>query len=116
MAIKWYLLPKDTSWEEYWKKTSIEEQVKGTYNDYPKLLEAIKNYSKKDSVVLEGGCGLGRWLFFLRSLGYKNLIGVDFITAPLDIIKKHDKEITVKIGNVDLLPIKNLTIDLYFLG
>ena len=113
MSIKWYLLPTDTSWENYWEETSIEVQAKITNNDYPKLLEAIKNYSNKDSVVLEGGCGLGRWLFFLRKLGYKKLIGVDFITPPLDKIKKHDKEITVKVGNVDSLPIEDSSIDLY---
>ena len=113
MSIKWYLLPTDTSWENYWEETSIEVQAKITNNDYPKLLEAIKNYSNKDSVVLEGGCGLGRWLFFLRRLGYKKLIGVDFITPPLDKIKKHDKEITVKVGNVDSLPIEDSSIDLY---
>jgi len=113
MSIKWYLLPTDTSWENYWEETSIEVQAKITNNDYPKLLEAIKNYSNKDSVVLEGGCGLGRWLIFLRRLGYKKLIGVDFITPPLDKIKKHDKEITVKVGNVDSLPIEDSSIDLY---
>ena len=113
MTIKWYLLPNDTSWEKYWEKTSIEEQEKTTNNDYPKLLKAIKNYSNKDSVVLDGGCGLGRWLFFLRRLGYKNLIGVDFTTPPLEIIKKHDKEIKVIVGNADSLPIEDSSIDLY---
>lgn len=113
MTIKWYLLPNDTSWEKYWEKTSIEEQAESTNNDYPKLLKAIRNYSNKDSVVLEGGCGLGRWLFFLRRLGYKNLIGVDFITSPLDIIKKHDKEITVMVGDVDSLPIEDSSVDFY---
>lgn len=113
MAIKWYLLSKDTNWKNYWRWISIEEEAKVTNNDYPKLLKAIKNYSNIDSVVLEGGCGLGRWLFFLRKLGYKKLIGVDFITHPLDIIKKHDIELTVKVGNVDSLPIEDSSVDLY---
>ena len=88
MAVKWYLLPKDTSWENYWEDISIEEQAKTTENDCPELLEAILKFSNKNSTVLEGGCGLGRWLFFLCSRGYTDLIGVDFINPPLDIIKK----------------------------
>ena len=113
MAIKWYLLPKATDWEDYCEKISIEEEAEITNNDYPKLIKAIKNYSNKDSVVLDGGCGLGRWLFFLRRCGYKHLIGVDFISAPLEIIKRHDEQITIKVGNVDSLPIESSSIDLY---
>lgn len=113
MAIKWHLLPKDTSWEDHWEKTSIEEQSEATDNDYPRLLEAIRNYSNEDSVVLEGGCGLGRWLFFLRRLGYKNLMGVDSITPPLDRIREHDGEITVKVGSVNSLPVEDSSVDLY---
>ena len=45
MAVKWYLLPKDTSWENYWEDISIEEQAKTTENDCPELLEAILKYS-----------------------------------------------------------------------
>ena len=98
MAVKWYLLPKDTSWENYWEDISIEEQAKTTENDCPELLEAILNFSNKNSTVLEGGCGLGRWLFFLSRREYTNLIGVDFINPPLDIIKKIT--ITLKLGLV----------------
>ena len=52
MAVKWYLLPKDTSWENYWEDISIEEQAKTTENDCPELLEAILKYSNKNSTVL----------------------------------------------------------------
>ena len=113
MAVKWYLLPKDTSWENYWEDISIEEQAKTTENDCPELLEAILKFSNKNSTVLEGGCGLGRWLFFLSRREYTNLIGVDFINPPLDIIKKNNHNIKVRVGNVDELPINNASIDLY---
>jgi len=113
MTIKWCLQPKGTSWESYWEDISNEEQIQVTNNDFPKLLNVIKSNSNKNSVVLEGGCGLGRWLFYLHSLGYKNLIGVDFISPPLELIKKRAENITVKVGNVDSLPLKDSTIDLY---
>ena len=77
-------------------------------NAIPKLGGKAKN-----STVLEGGCGLGRWLFFLSRREYTNLIGVDFINPPLDIIKKNNNNIKVRVGNVDELPIDNASIDLY---
>ena len=113
MAVKWYLLPRDTSWENYWEDISIEEQAQTTEDDCPELLEAILKFSNKNSTVLEGGCGLGRWLFFLSRREYANLIGVDFINPPLDIIKKNNNNIKVRVGNVDELPINNASIDLY---
>ena len=46
MAVKWYLLPKDTSWGNYWEDISIEEQAKTTENDCPELLEELKKIRK----------------------------------------------------------------------
>jgi len=113
MAIKWYLKPQATSWERYWEQTSIEEQARSTENDYPLMLHAIEDNLEKDQRVLDGGCGLGRWLIYLGRRGYTNLIGVDFVIPPLDLIKQENPAITVKVGNVDDLPIDDATIDLY---
>jgi len=113
MAIKWYLSPQATNWEKYWEKTSIEDEVRNTEDDYPPMLAAVKNNAKKDECVLDGGCGLGRWLLYLGKQGYTNLIGVDFISPPLKLINDNNKDITTKIGSVDELPIEDASVDLY---
>ena len=113
MAVKWYLKKDDASWNTFWDKTSIDDELAEVKNDYPRMLHVILDNSNQDSVVLEGGCGLGKFLFFLREKGYKNLIGVDITDKPLQLINKRDSSIVVKNGDVNQLPITNNSIDMY---
>jgi len=113
MAVKWYLKKDDASWNTFWDKTSIDDELAEVKNDYPRMLHVILDNSNQDSVVLEGGCGLGKFLFFLREKGYKNLIGVDITDKPLQLIKKRDSSIVVKNGDVNQLPITNNSVDMY---
>ena len=66
MAVKWYLKKDDASWNTFWDKTSIDDELEEVKNDYPRMLDSILENSNEDSVVLEGGCGLGKFLFFLK--------------------------------------------------
>jgi ubiquinone/menaquinone biosynthesis C-methylase UbiE len=77
------------------------------------MLNAILDNSDENSVVLEGGCGLAKFLFFLREKKYTNLIGVDFNEKPLDLIEKRDTIIDVRVGNVNKLTLEDNSIDLY---
>lgn len=113
MAVKWYLKKDDASWNTFWDKTSIDDELKEVKNDYPMMLDSILDNSNEDSVVLEGGCGLGKFLFFLKEKGYKNLIGVDSTEKPLELIKQHDSSIDVREGDVRDLPIDDQTVDMY---
>ena len=113
MAVKWYLNKEDASWGSFWDSTTIAEELEEAKNDYPRMLSAILENSHENSVVLEGGCGLGKFLFFLRERGYKNLIGIDFIDKPLQLIKQRDPSIDVKKGDVNALPLSDNSIDLY---
>ena len=113
MAEKWYLKRDDASWFTFWDKTTIDSELNELKNAYPKMLTAILENSHKESVVLEGGCGLGKFLFYLKENGYNHLIGVDITDKPLNIIKLHDPVIDVRKGNVNDLPIDNESSDLY---
>ncbi len=113
MAVKWFLNSNNTSWVSFWDRTTIDNELEEAKNDYPKMLNAILENSHKESVVLEGGCGLGKFLFFLREKDYKNLIGVDFTDKPLQLIKQRDSSIDVRKGDVNDLPIIDNSIDLY---
>ncbi|MBC8346021.1 MAG: class I SAM-dependent methyltransferase [Candidatus Marinimicrobia bacterium] len=113
MAVKWYLKKDDASWHSFWNDISIDDEITEAKNDYPLMLNAIIGNTNANSVVLEGGCGLGKFLFFLREKKYTNLIGVDFNEKPLDIIKKRDPIIDVRVGDVNKLPLEDNSVDLY---
>ncbi len=53
--------------------------------------------------LLDIGCGYGRLLFHLHSLGFRNLFGVDFVFSPL---KKINFARVVQ-GRAESLPFKN---------
>jgi len=113
MAIKWYLRADDASWESFWYDKTIENQVNEVENEYPKILDAILNNSNLNSVILEAGCGLGKFLFYLKKKKYKNLIGVDLVDYPLEMIRNRDPNICTKKGGVESLPLEDEIIDLY---
>ena len=113
MAVKWYLKEEDATWHTFWDNISIEDELAEVKNDYPRMLNVILDNSKQDSIVLEGGCGLGKFLFYLREKGYNNLIGVDFTDKPLQLIKEQDSSIIIKSGDVNHLPLTDNSIDMY---
>lgn len=54
-----------------------------------------KNYlsflpERKDAKIIDLGCGLGNFLMFLRSAGYKNIQGIDASQECVDFCQKED--------------------------
>ena len=56
MAVKWYLLPRDTDWNRYWDSHSIDSDRAYTRTEYPRLLETFPTYLRPDDVFFEGRC------------------------------------------------------------
>lgn len=59
---------------------TIHEKEAGEFETYYKYFK--KNYLKhlpesKESKILDIGCGMGHFLYFLEKEGYKNYLGID---------------------------------------
>ena len=91
---------------EYWN--SVSEQKEFTT---PFQAEQFAKYVKKDSVILDVGCGYGRTLDELYHNDYHNLIGIDFSNGMiergkqqfpyLDLRVKTDTKIALPDASVD---------------
>ena len=70
-------------WEKVWGTTTVEEQLTILRSD--EYFEHINNVIKKlprRARILEAGCGLGRWVFYLDSLGFET-VGLDIVREAL---------------------------------
>src|SRR5258708_2240816 len=56
-------------------------------NVYQPLLPADKS-----TRILEVGCGLGQFLYFLKEQGYKNHSGIDIGKEQIDLCRQHVTE------------------------
>ena len=92
--------------EEYWNSVSDKKEF-----TTPFQAEEFAKYVKRDSYILDIGCGYGRTLDELYHNGYHNLIGIDFSSGMikrgkqrfpyLDLRVKEDIEIDLPDASVD---------------
>jgi len=70
-----------------WADESVQENIE--LCRYQPIEAVFCKYLPKNGKILEAGCGLGRWVFYLRERGY-DVVGIDLATVPLEIAKKFD--------------------------
>ncbi len=58
---------KEKTWDKWWKDTTAEAEIHKW--DFFGLRPWILKYAPRNGKVLEAGCGLGRWNFYLSELG-----------------------------------------------
>ncbi len=99
MAFKAYVpSQKDASWGDYWSKTSIEDNLKNCETDG--LLPILTRYLPVKGKIIEAGCGLGKWVIYLRNRGY-DVMGTDSFAGAIKALKKFDKSLPVKVDKVE---------------
>lgn len=111
MAFKLCISKKeDNNWVDYWKRSSMEKNLKNCETDG--LLPVLLKYLPKGGRILEAGCGLGKWVVFLRRRGY-NITGVDSYPKVVRQAKKFDKDLPIRVDNIAALSLPNNSIDGY---
>lgn len=74
------------------------------------LIQCLKKYLKKNSKILDAGCGTGGTILALRQNGYRNIYGVDKSKEALAYCRKR-KLRNVSYGNVNKLNFKKNSFD-----
>lgn len=113
-------IPEDMSLQEQVIKEFSSDSVQKTYEEatkqglWPSEKILYTTYFKKNSSVLDIGCGAGRTTFPLVEIGHK-VVGVDITPAMIKTAKKLSKELKIKAefqeGDATKLPFKDQSFD-----
>lgn len=101
---------KDGVWDDYWAGRSVEKGLDLCLSD--ELLPIFERYLPEDGLILEAGCGLGKWVIFFKNKGYK-MIGLDGNFRCLAQIKKYSGETKLIAADVKSLSVKTESLDAY---
>ena len=98
-------------WDKHWSTADLQTVLRNSKDD-GLFVPAVKRYLPKESVVLEGGCGIGHIVHALQYQGYKS-IGVDFAFETIKNIKEAVSELDVRLGDVRALDLPDSSLDGY---
>lgn len=102
-------------WFRIWEQSDIEQSEMNLRFE-TKTINALEKNFKKGGIVLEAGCGSGRYCFWLKEKGIK-AVGVDIahnaVYKGLKSAKKNGIYPVFVVGTVTRLPIKDKVFDGY---
>lgn len=100
-------------WEKNWAASRFEESVRFMAVD--PLRPLFEKYLKTDSLMLEGGCGMGNYLAYYAARNY-NVVGLDFAQKALTTLRIKQPGLKLVVGDVSKIPFPDRTFDLYYSG
>jgi ubiquinone/menaquinone biosynthesis C-methylase UbiE len=100
-------------WEENWATGEFEKAV--SFCSVDPLRPLFEKYLRPDSLMLEGGCGMGNYVSYYSALGF-NVIGLDFAQKALQTLRSRQPHLKLCGGDVSRLPFADKTFDLYYSG
>ncbi|HBE83390.1 MAG TPA: methyltransferase domain-containing protein [Pyrinomonadaceae bacterium] len=100
-------------WEENWAVSEFEESIRFMAVD--PLRRLFEKYLRPDSLMLEGGCGMGNYISYYSARGI-NVIGLDFAQKALRTLRIRQPALKLIAGDVSKMPFPDETFDLYYSG
>jgi SAM-dependent methyltransferase len=102
-------------WEERWHKENIVDmyssyRISSTDNV---VIDVTHKYLPRRSVILEGGCGLGYYVYLLGLSGF-NVVGVDYAKNTIRDVKTVAPSLSLCCCDLENLPFGNNVFDGYW--
>lgn len=72
-----------TIWTKWWKNATPESQIRMW--DFYRVRQWILKFVPRYGKVLEAGCGLGRYVYYLSKFGIE-IDGLDFTNSTINLL------------------------------
>lgn len=103
MSFKYYTVNTGIEASQiFWSFDTVGDHVE--LCDHETTLPLFLRYLPQDAPVLDAGCGLARWVIYLRAKGYR-VFGVDRARAAIDAAARYGAAGWVFAGDTNQLPI-----------
>jgi len=102
--------PVEAEWEAHWEADDFERHWAARAK-YPELQKVLATLAPR-SLVLEAGCGLGRWVVALSEQGHR-VVGIDYAWAAVSGLRRHWPTVKVASADVGVLPFRSGAFDAY---
>lgn len=103
-------------WQEHWHKQEFNKQLSEVEKDPVTMIvrKWIEDTAvgKESPKILDGGCGIGRYLAYFSKLGY-DITGVDFSPVAVKSAKDFDPNLKILKASVLELPFDSETFNYY---
>src|SRR5450432_29586 len=80
-----------------WEGEGVTENIQ--LCEYQTIRPVFLKYLPKEGRILESGCGLGRWVFYLREKGF-NITGIDLALPAFEMAKAYDPSVPILLDDV----------------
>ncbi|MGH9946970.1 MAG: class I SAM-dependent methyltransferase [Pyrinomonadaceae bacterium] len=100
-------------WEENWEASHFEKSVK--FSAVDPLRPLFEEFLRPNSLMLEGGCGMGNYISYYAGRGYR-VVGLDFAQNALKTLRVRQPHLPLAGGDVSQMPFADKTFDLYYSG
>jgi len=105
------------SWDDVWKEQEkfLFKKAK-TISRRDRVLRLVHKYVPEGGRILEGGCGLGQFVYSLDKYGYK-VTGIDYAEKTVALLNENYPHLDIQLGDVrNLKNFNDEEFDAYYSG
>ena len=90
--------PQMELWDNMWTARSIEQELEACDLETP-ARDLFLAHVPEGGRVIDGGCGSGKWVIYLKRLGY-DIVGIDNNELAINKLKDYDGSLQVELGDI----------------
>jgi len=97
--------------DDQWAERTVEGEIESVNNRT--LINIFDRFLTGSNLkILEGGCGLGGWVHFLKEKGHQ-VIGLEYEKEVVERVKDYDESFPIQHGDITQLEFDDNTFDAY---